>query len=193
MVRLMFKSFGFALFALVASFAYAPMVFAQAAFPTVFPQSILILDREVLFSKSNLGQAMLTVELENRQAALLESNEISLRFEQEEQLLTDIRPDTNLVEFANLATEFDQRVQEMRAEQLSKDLALQQAAENNRRRFFELTLPYLSRIMHKYQASAVLDARSVVIFSKEKDITVEAISLLDQAFAENPKMLDEEE
>lgn len=166
---------------------------AQSAFPTVFPAPVLLLDRDRLFSESKLGQVILAAEAETRAALTIISRDIKTGFENEESRLTDLRATIAAEEFQILSDDFDQRVQAMREEQLAEDIALQQKSEQNRRRFFSISAPYMSEIMQRYQASAILDIRTVLLFNKDMDITAEAIALLDIAYTENPDIANEEQ
>ena len=167
--------------------------FAQSDYPTVFPRSVLVLDQEALFSDSQLGQAILLVEAENRTVLLQENRIISDAFEKEEAELTALRSTMAADEFHTLSEDFDKRVRAAREKQLSKDVELQQTNESRRRRFLWISAPYLSEIMSKYRAVAILDQRSVLLFDRNMDITLEAIELLDRAFEENPNLAIEEE
>ena len=167
--------------------------FAQTDYPTVFPRPVVVLDQEALFNDSKLGQAILLAEAENRTVLLQENRIISDAFEEEEAELTAMRSTISTDEFHVLSEDFDKRVRAAREEQLSKDVELQQKNEARRRRFLWISAPYLSEIMSKYRAVAILDQRSVLLFDRNMDITLEAIELLDRAFEENPNLAIEEE
>ena len=171
----------------------ASQSFAQSDYPTVFPRPVLVLDQEMLFNDSKLGQAILLVEAEKRTVLLQENRIISDAFEKEEADLTVLRSSIPADEFHVLSEDFDKRVRAAREEQLSKDVELQKTNEARRRRFLWISAPYLSEIMSKYRAVAILDQRSVLLFDRNMDITSEAIELLDRAFEENPNLAIEEE
>lgn len=182
-----------ALLALAVIFLGALPLQAQSVYPTVFPKPTLILDQDRLFNDSQLGRA-LSLELALKRTALLqESREISEAFENEELRLTETRASMTSEEFRVLSDDFDIRVEQARKTQLSKDLAMQQEVDGQRLRFLNLSLPYLSEIMLKYFAGAIVDQRSVLLFNRDMDITGEAIILLDRAFDENPDMAIEKE
>lgn len=181
------------LLATIVMISLGSMASAQATFPTVFPAPVLLLDRDALFADSKIGQAILAEETTIRNIQITESFEIKRRFEIEESQLTDTRATMDAVEFQTLSDDFDRRVQEMRESQLAEDIAMQQQSEQNRRRFFSISAPYMSQIMQRYQASAILDIRSVLLFDKDMDITVEAIALLDAVYDQNPDIINEEE
>ncbi len=178
---------------LASIFIYTLPAQAQFAFPTVFPKPVLLLDQDRLFAETDLGKALAAEILAKREALIKENRAIELAFETEERRLTDQRPSMDPEAFRALADEFDTRVQAAREAQLNKDLALQSESDRNRRRFFELSAPFLSRLLQKYSAGAILDRRSVLLFDKNMDITDEAIALLNEAFAQNPDLLSKEQ
>ncbi len=169
-------------------FAFGTPVLAQGAYPTVFPRAILLLDQERLFNDSALGKAILQTVIDKRSALIQENRTIDQTLEAEEKRLTEKRASLPIPEFQTLAEDFDARVQKIRAEQLQKGRALQEDFDRAPLRFMTLAAPYLNRLMQKYSASALLDRRSVLLFDRNMDITDEAISLLDKAYAENPNM-----
>ena len=166
---------------------------AQADFPTVFPQPILVLDQDGLFKNSKLGQAMLLIQAEKRTVLLQESRLISDTFEVEEKRLTDIRSEVSAEEFRVLSEDFDKRVLAARESQLAKDVGMQQSVDGQRLRFLVIAAPFLSEIMLKYHASAIVDQRSVLLFNRNMDITLEATEILDRAFDQNPDLAIEKE
>ncbi len=184
---------GLLLVAVLGVFALSAPARAQFAFPTVFPKPVLLLDQDRLFAETDLGKALDAEILAKREALIKENRAIELAFETEERRLTDQRAKMSAEEFRVVSDEFDSRVQAAREAQLNKDLALQSEADQNRRRFFEISAPVLSRLMQKYSASAILDRRSVLLFDKNMDITDEAIALLNEAFAQNPDLLSKEQ
>lgn len=184
---------GLLLVAVLGVFALSAPARAQFAFPTVFPKPVLLLDQDRLFAETDLGKALDAEILAKREALIKENRAIELAFETEERRLTDQRAKMSAEEFRVISDEFDSRVQAAREAQLNKDLALQSEADQNRRRFFEISAPVLSRLMQKYSASAILDRRSVLLFDKNMDITDEAIALLNEAFAQNPDLLSKEQ
>ncbi len=166
---------------------------AQVDFPTVFPQPVLVLDQEGLFINSKLGQAMQLIQAGKRTVLLQESRVISDAFVIEEKRLTEIRSEVTPEEFRTLSEDFDKRVQAARESQLAKDVEMQKSIEGQRLRFIIIAAPFLSEIMAKYQASAIIDQRSVLLFNRNLDITLEAIEILDRAFELNPDLATERE
>lgn len=180
------------LLATVILVSFASLTNAQVAFPTVFPAPVLLLDRDGLLTDTRLGQSILLQEAADRDALIQEGQEIARAFESEETQLTERRLSMSGEDFQALSDDFDARVQAVRDRQLADGFALQQESEENRKRFLELARPYIGQLMQKYSASAVLDVRSVIQFNRSMDITDELIILLDEAFMQNPYMMNEE-
>lgn len=173
---------------LIGLVVFATQSTAQADFPTVFPQPVLVLDQDGLFNNSRLGQAMQLIQAGSRTVLLQESRLISDAFVIEEKRLTEIRSEVTAEEFRILSEDFDKRVLAARESQLSKDVEMQQSIDGQRRRFIVIAAPFLSVIMAKYQATAIIDQRSVLLFNRNLDITLEAIETLDRAFELNPDL-----
>jgi len=167
--------------------------FAQTAFPTVFPQPILVLDQDALFNDSKLGQALLFIQAEKRTILIQESRLISESLEAEELRLTELRSEVSAEEFRTLSEDFDRRVLATRQTENSKGVEMQQSIDGQPRRFWIIAAPFLSELMLKYQATAIIDQRSVLLFNRNMDITAEAIEILDRAFDLNPDLAIEEE
>lgn len=136
---------------------------------------------------------MQLIQAEERTVLLQESRLISDAFVVEEKRLTEVRNEVSADEFRTLSEDFDKRVQAAREAQLAKDVEMQQSIDGQRRRFLVIAAPFLSEIMLKYRASAIVDQRSVLLFNRNLDITLEAIDILDRAFALNPDLAIEKE
>ena len=136
---------------------------------------------------------MQLIQAEKRTILLQESRLISDAFVIEEKRLTEIRSEVNAEEFRTLSEDFDKRVLATREAQLSKDVEMQQSVDGQRRRFLIIAAPFLSEIMTRYHASAIIDQRSVLLFNLNLDITTEAIVILDRAFELNPDLATEKE
>ena len=136
---------------------------------------------------------MQLIQAEERTVLLQESRVISDAFVVEERRLTEVRNEVSADAFRTLSEDFDKRVQAAREAQLAKDVEMQQSIDGQRRRFLVIAAPFLSEIMLKYRASAIVDQRSVLLFNRNLDITLEAIDILDRAFALNPDLAIEKE
>ena len=163
---------------------------AWAQLQTLRTGSILVLDQSSLLTRSKLGQDILELE-RAEQAAILDAGQlVTQELETEEAELTELRKTLENDEFRMLADAFNDRVELARASQNAIDDAQLLRVETRRREFFQSILPQLTNIIQKYGAAAIIDRRSVLLFDKNLDITLETIELLDEAYAENPDMID---
>jgi len=159
-------------------------------FPTFQPTSILIVSQEVLFSETALGKDILALEQSERDALIAESRQIGAAFVEEEFKLTEMRDTLSPDEFRRLADAFDEKVVAARAAQDANDSTLIANIEARRRAFYRVIAPVLARLMQQYNATVIIDRRTVLLFDNNLDITSEAVQFLDNAYKENPDMLD---
>lgn len=172
----------------VSGFVASHDVAAQVA--TVRTGNILVLDQASLLTGSQLGKDILALELAEQETIIAAGQQINSAYEAEEQFLTEQRDILPPDEFRILAEAFNDKVEETRAEQSAGDEAQLARIEARRRAFYQAILPYLGEIIRRYNASAILDRRSVLLFDKNLDITLETIALLDQEYAQNPDMIE---
>ncbi len=165
----------------------------QTYFPTVFPKPVLIVDPDQLLRNSQLGIDLLADLESKRRDRVTENQEIATELEAEEARLTDLRPTLDPAEFNTLSEAFDTKVQQIREEQIAKDVALQREADQIPIRFIEIAAPILNSLLQKYQAGAIVDRRATILYNLNMDVTVEAIALIDEAYKNNPDILTEEE
>ena len=144
------------------------------------PQSpVLILDSTRVIQSTNLGQDI-SAELEAEFDLLsAENRRIEAELEQEERALTEQRASLPVVEFRALADAFDEKVQRIRAEQDSKQQALETRRSAGQQDFFTRITPVLSALGNAYGAVAILDSRSVVLSADGIDITDEVIARIN--------------
>jgi len=159
-------------------------------FPTFQSTPILVVNQDALFSGTELGQDVLKREQEERDALIEVSREIGANFVAEEKNLTELRDTLSPEEFQILATAFDEKVVKARTEQEANDSRLLANIEARRRAFYQAIAPVLAGILRRYNAVAIIDRRSVLLFDRNLDITNEAIELLDRAYSENPDMIN---
>ena len=110
--------------------------------------------------------------------------------EAEEADLTERRSQMDNAAFRVLADAFNDKVEAARASQTAIDEAQLVRVEARRRAFFQFIVPQLGEMIQKYNAAAIIDRRSVLLFDKNLDITQETIALLDALYEENPDMID---
>lgn len=145
---------------------------------------ILVLNQERLLSQSAMGRRIQReVEAASR-ALAAENRAIEARLTEEELELTDLRPTLPAGEFADLADDFDARVEGIRRAQEAKARALQAQAEAAQARFFELAFPVLLDLVQARGAQVLMDNRAVLLASEGVDITDAAIARVDAALGE---------
>lgn len=165
--------------------------FVQAQdFPTFQATSILIVSQETLFSETALGKDILALEESERDALIEESRQIGAAFVEEELQLTELRDTLSPAEFQQLANAFDEKVVAARAAQEANDTTLIANIEARRRAFYRVIAPVLAQLMQRYNASVIIDRRTVLLFDNNLDITSEAVQFLNNAYSENPEMIN---
>lgn len=167
--------------------APAPLI-AEGTVETTAPRNVqspvLTLNQDAIFSKSALGQRIIA-ELERVRAALAaENRRIETELSAEEQALTEQRPSLPAAEFAQLASEFDARVQALRASQDRKSAALQDRLAAERQNFASQVGPVLVQIARERGALVILDSTVVLMSFDVVDVTNDAIARLDAAIGD---------
>lgn len=152
--------------------------------------SVLLVNAEALFANTRLGQDILALDEQERNALIEDGRKMGRDFEAEEQSLTEMRDTTPADEFRVLADAFDAKVVAARQQQALLDSTLRANIEARRQAFNRLLSPILQRVMRKYRAAAIIDLRTVLAFNPSMDITNEAIELMDDAYTQNPDMLN---
>jgi Skp family chaperone for outer membrane proteins len=141
--------------------------------------AILVLNQDVLLTQSLYGQRI-QQEIEAASQALANENrQIEAELAEEELRLTDLRASMETSEFRALATEFDSRVEAIRAAQIAKERSLQTQVEAAQARFFDLAFPVLLELVEGRGGSVLLDSRSILLAADGVDITADAIRRID--------------
>ncbi len=164
---------------LLTSFGGAVLAQQEPAPGPVFAP-ILTLNQERLYSNSLFGQRVRD-DLEAASGLLVAENrriEAALVAE-EAQLVTD-RATMDPAKFRELAEEFDERVTGIRRAQSEKRDALQEAADAERTRFFELAFPVLFALVEETGALAILNQNAVILSSRSIDVTDRAIARVNE-------------
>lgn len=157
---------------------------AQDMSPRVPQSSVVVLDRDLLFSGSLFGQRVAR-DIEAATAALsVENRRIETDLEREERELTDRRATMDATAFRELATEFDARVTEIRRTQDAKARAIQQQGERAQALFLERANPVLIDLARETGALVILDRRIVIASADQVDITDLALSRIDAALGD---------
>ncbi|MEO0665757.1 MAG: OmpH family outer membrane protein, partial [Pseudomonadota bacterium] len=142
---------------------------------------ILTIDSARLFPETLLGQAILAEIDEERRAFNRENEILAQEFREEELELTERRATLPREEFAELAAQFDERVQAARAERDAREAEIDRAAELRRRAFSQQVLPVLDALMREAGAAVLIEADSVLLAAEAVDITAAAIARINQA------------
>jgi Skp family chaperone for outer membrane proteins len=171
---------------LVGSLLLSAGAFAQQPAPTPVPRApVVVLDRDVLFATSRLGQRIAD-ELDAASRALAEENRrIAEALEAEERSLTERRDAMEPEAFDRLARAFDEKVVALRTEQDAKARAFEERADRAQTRFFEQANPILIALAQETGALVILDRRIVIASAESVDITDLARERLDEAFGED--------
>lgn len=177
-----------ALIALVLA-ATVPTASAQEPGPIAGQGGVLVLDQERLFQGS---EAAARISAEFEQATLdlaAENRQIEAELSAEELELTEARPGLEPEAFRALADAFDEKVQNLRAEQDAKERELAQRRDVERQEFLRAITPILAEIARERGALLIVDRRVVVLSADSIDITDEAIARIDAAFNEDPPVM----
>ena len=145
---------------------------------------VLTIDPEQLFEQTQFGKRIIA-ESEALAAELqAENRRIEAELSEEERALTDKRPTLQVDEFRALANAFDEKVNQIRAEQDSKVREVQSFRETAQQRFFSETGSVLLEIVRERNAAVILDRRNVFLSAETVDITQVAIERIDAQFGD---------
>ena len=140
---------------------------------------VLTIDPDVLFERSLFGQRVMA-EVEAQTTALAtENRRIEQALTEEEQSLTDRRPNMAVSAFREEAAAFDERVQAIRQAQDAKERALEQIEIEGRDNFLNAAQPVLGRLMLERGAAVILDRRSVFLGFGAIDVTEAALEAIN--------------
>jgi Skp family chaperone for outer membrane proteins len=180
-------------------FGMAALVLALAA--TVAPAQddlsmgqvrspVLTIDPDRLLAETRFGRR-LNEELRARADALAAENEqLQQRLTTEERSLTDRRPTMEVEAFRAEAEAFDQRVQQIRAEQDAKQRELEADIGSSREEFLNTVTPVLARLMIDSGAAVILERRQVFLSVGLVEITDEAITAIDEQIGDGSDLAD---
>lgn len=174
--------------ALLACLVLAGPVPAQTVregLPTGVPSSaVVVLDRDLLFSRSLYGRRIVA-DIEAATGALAaENRRIERELEAEERALTARRDGIDPSAFRVLAARFDEKVTAIRQAQDAKTRGIQQRSERAQALFFERANPVLIELVQEIGALVILDRRIVIASADQIDITTLARERIDAALGE---------
>lgn len=161
-----------------------------AQFQTFRAGSVLVLDETSLLTQSKLGQDILSLEQSEQAEITTAGRLVTEQLEAEEALLTEQRLTLSHEEFRVLADAFNEKVETVRDSEAAVRVAQLTRVEARRRAFFQFISPQLEGMLRKYGAAAIIDRRYVLLSNPVLDITQELITLLDEAYEQNPDMID---
>ena len=170
----------------LAAAAVAAMLAGTAAPGQEAPPPFLIINQEQLLTGSEAGRQLLADEERERDTLRSDARALDAAFEEEEQRLTDQRPDLDPAEFRRLSDEFDARVVQARTDQDSRSAALAQEFDQRRRAFYARVAPILVTLMDRHGAKAILDENSVLLADQSLNITAAVIAEIDATLAPTP-------
>lgn len=153
--------------------------------PDAWPQgeaagmSILTIESDRFFAESAFGRRIADEIDTASQDLAAENRQIEASLTDEEKDLTEKRATMEPDEFRVLADAFDTKVQGIRRAQEAKGRALASRGDNGRVAFLRAARPVLSKLMHDFGASIILERGSVFFSSNASDITDEAIRMID--------------
>lgn len=157
-----------------------PVLAQPLSFGHIEGPPVVTLNQDRLFAESQFGQRVQD-EIEQASVALVQDNRVlELALLEEELQLTAQRAEMTEEEFRPLADEFDQRVEAIRTEQVSRLRDLNAQAEAARRFFILATTPVLLELLRERGAVAVLDSRAVIYAIDGADITDLAIDRINR-------------
>ncbi|MGB0498660.1 MAG: OmpH family outer membrane protein [Rubricella sp.] len=143
-------------------------------------QGLLFVNPERVLDESLSGRALIA-DLEEERAALIAENEaLSAAFEEEERRLAEMRETLDRPEFEAIAREFDARVRRTRAEQDAKADDLNRRANAQRQAFLQSLGRIYQAILVSRGADAVVDLRTVLLTTQDRDITDQVIETVDR-------------
>lgn len=158
-------------------------VWVNAVQAQTLHSSILIVDSDAVYERSEFAQ-MLRSEMDVERAALeAENTELAQALEQQERDLTEQRKTLSPEEFQQAAADFDARVQATRRIQGQKVRQSDQQLAAKRREFFGAISPIVELIMLERGASVILESNIVTYRDPSVDITAELIERVDQTLA----------
>jgi Skp family chaperone for outer membrane proteins len=150
--------------------------------PVSEPPEVLTLDQERLFRESAWGRAAIARAEAEGAALTIENRRIEEALQTEEQALTERRATMSASDFALLATEFDTRVEGIRAAQDAKSRAIVGVLEREQQQFFAATRPVMEAMLRDIGASAIFASGAVLYAAVPIDITQTAIQRMDAAY-----------
>jgi len=151
---------------------------------------VLTVNSERLFVASEFGKRAAQDFESNGKVLEAENRRIEAELIAEEKKLTELRPTISPEEFRSLADAFDEKVEQIRAEQNAKTLDLAKTTDTARRQFLIAARPVLEKIMLETNAAIIVERRSIFLSSRAIDITDLAITRLNAEIGDGSTLPD---
>ena len=145
--------------------------------PIIF--NVLVIDVNKLIDQSNVGRALKAQHEKANSKLDNEFNNLKTELIKEEHHLSEIRPDTDVAEFRQMAKDFDQKSTEVREAYIERQTKINNVFNLNRRRLFEASVPYLKQILNKNNASVLIRKDQTVLSANSVDVTDLAINAVN--------------
>lgn len=140
------------------------------------------INREVLFSQSAYGLALLSIISEDKNQLVAENDRLLADLEREERELTELRKQITAEEFAPLAKAFDAKANQIRRSQREKLAAINKQLEAARFTFFRQAEAVIRDLMIERGIIYVLNEQAILMSTGEGNITTDVMQLLDGLF-----------
>lgn len=149
---------------------------------------VFTLNQERLFTETQYGARILA----ERQAAIethvAETSKIETALEAEERTLTAKRQTLAPEEFRALATEFDERVRQLRLDREQTETNLLRQYQTAQDGFFQNVGPVIATLVRARGGVVLIDSRNVLMMVGDVDITTQAIEEVNRTLGEGPKV-----
>ena len=152
---------------------------AQSANGTATDQHVLVVNLELLFSNSILGQRIKADLDRVAREAQQENDRLRIELEAEERTLTEQRKQMSVEDFRAAAQAFDQKVQSIRAERDAKEVEIAQMQQSAQAQFNAQVRDVIGQVMLERGGAVVLDGRSIYLARSSVDITNDVIARLN--------------
>jgi Skp family chaperone for outer membrane proteins len=140
---------------------------------------ILTINPDRLYANSAFGKAALQRQQAAEAALAAENQRIDAALAAEEEALTARRATLPVDEFRVLAADFDTKVERMRSDQDAKFRLLTERRDADRKRFLDIAVPVLGRLMGELGAVAIVDKNTIFLAFDRIDVTDTAIARID--------------
>lgn len=153
-------------------------------FPVFQEATVAYLNRDLLFTDSDVGKALIEQNRVVSEELRTELRQIEGELSREEDALVEQRKTDDPDVFKQKAQAFDEKVKKIRAEQDLRVRALRSSLETARFDFYSRADPILRQLMKERGIILLLNQNSVLIATENSDITSEAIARINDQMAQ---------